>query len=169
MPMQTAVRLALLKWLKAGPAPSQPPAAIPFISALSFNESAILSQCLRIPLTVSAAMANEVSILVPQMVPVTAFHTPPHTHHIQLKLAAACCTIGNGEALESASYNMVIPYNNTSIPAQTISLSLPMPANSITIVAAALEYYTNKTGKPSLCLDERFLPAKVIGGVVGVS
>src|SRR5665647_297479 len=52
--MQTAVRLALLKWLKRGPMPSQPPAAIPFISKISFNEEAILPNCLRVPLTVSA-------------------------------------------------------------------------------------------------------------------
>jgi len=41
--MQTA-RLALLKWLKSVPVPSQPPADIAYIGGLSFNEAAVLKK-----------------------------------------------------------------------------------------------------------------------------
>lgn len=169
MQMQTAVRLALLKWLKAGPVATQPPAVIPFISGLSFNEASLLSGCLHIPLTVNATLLNEVSILVPSMVPATDFNAPARTDHIQLKLVAACINISTGKAIESDSYNMVIPYNTTPIPAQTIRLSLHSPADSITLVVAALEYYTLGNGEVCLHLNEGFRPAQVIGGMVVMS
>ncbi len=168
MQMQTAVRLALLKWLKAGPATSQPPAAIPFISGLSFNEASLLRHCLRVPLTISAAVPNEITVLIPQMIPVTAFNAPPQTVQIQLKLAAACCNIKTGKALGSSTHGIAIPYDATGIPAQMISLPLEMPGDSLTMVAAALEYYTGKNGNVSLCLDKRFRAAEVLGGVVNM-
>ncbi|HSN10098.1 MAG TPA: hypothetical protein VLS85_13755 [Hanamia sp.] len=164
--MQTAVRLALLKWIKRGPLPSQPPAAIPFISKISFNEESVLPNCLRVPLTVSVTAQNEPAVLIPYMKPTTAFIAPPQTNHIQLKIAAACCNIKTGEALQNYTYDMVIPYNSESINSQTITLPLEMPATSLTIVTAALDYFSFNDGTASLINNERFRPAEVIGGVV---
>ncbi len=151
---------------KGRPVSSKPPAVVPFISGLSFNEAATLKACIHISFILTVSMQNELTVLVPQMIPVTTFNAPPQTDHIQLKLAAACCNIQTGAALESYNYNIIISYNNTSIPAQAIPLPLQMPA--ITIVAAALEYYNSKNGKISLCLNERFRPAEVVGGLVNV-
>ena len=168
MQMQTAVRLALLKWLKAGPVSSQPPAVIPFISGLGFNEATTLKECMHVSCTLSVSMHGELILHVPPMIPVTAFTAPPQTVHIQLKLAVACCNIQTGAALGSYDYNIIIPFNSINIPEQAIPLPLQMPANSVTIVAIALEYYINKNGTISLSPAERFRPAEVTGGVVNV-
>lgn len=70
--MQTAVRVALLKWLKSEPVPSQPPAHIPYISGLSFNEAATLKKCLHVPFTVTTTPQSELSVLIPQLIPATS-------------------------------------------------------------------------------------------------
>jgi hypothetical protein len=164
--MQTAVRLALLKWIKRGPVPLQPPEIIPFISKISFNEEAILPNCLRVPLTVSVTVQNEPAVLIPYMKPTTAFIAPPQTNHIQLKIAAASCNIKTGEALQNYTYDMIIPYNSESINSHTIILPLPIPADSLTIVAAALDYFSFNEGTANIIDNERFRPSEVIGGVV---
>ncbi len=102
------------------------------------------------------------------MVPVKAFNAPPQTESIKLILVAACCDIITGQAIESCSSTIVFPYNSLSLPAQVVSLPLKLPANSISIVAAGLEYYTNKSGMLSLYSDELFRPAAVICEVVNV-
>lgn len=166
MQMQTAVRLALLKWLKAGPVSSRPPAAIPFINGLSFNEATTLRKCTQISFNLTVSMQNELILQVPQMIPLTDFTAPPQTSHIQLKLVAACCNVKTGEAIENYCHNITIPYSATSIPAQAIPFPLQMSVNSITMVTAALDYYTHKNGTTSLNDDERFRPGEVIGGVM---
>ncbi len=164
--MQSAARLALLKWLKSGPALSQPPAEIPFISGLSFNEAAILNKCLRVPLTVSVTEQNKPVVIIPEITPVMDFTAPPGTGHIELKLAAACCNIHSGDALQNYIHHILIPYTPVSIPGQTISLPLQIPNGSITIVAASLEYYIIGNNKASLLPGEQFRPSEVIGGAV---
>ena len=167
--MQTAVRIALLKWLKSEPVPSQPPAHIPYISDINFNEAAILKKCLHVPFTVTIAPQNQLSILIRQLTPATAFTTPPQTDHIIIKLVAACCNIRTGEAVQNYTHQVSFPYNTVKIPQQAIPLPLQIPADSLTIVTVALEYFTNKSGTASLSLNERFRPSQVIGGVVTVS
>ena len=166
MRMQTNVRLALLKWLKQGPASSIPPANIPFVSELSFNEAAALKNCLNVLLMLTQTAPGELAVSVPQMVPVTAFTAPRETAYINIKIAAACCDFTTGEALQNYSTHITIPYNAVSIPAQAISFSMQMPVNSLTIVAIALDYFTINNGRPSLITDARCRPSQVIGGVV---
>jgi hypothetical protein len=168
MQMQTTVRLILLKWLKAGPVSSQPPAGIPDINGLSFNEAITLRKCTHVSFNLTVSMQNELSLQVPQIMPLTDFTAPPQTAYIELKLAAACCGVKTGEAIENYRHNITIPYNATNIPAQSIPLPLQMPVNSITLVTAALDYYTYKNGTTSLNPDERFRPGEVIGGVVNM-
>ena len=164
--MQTAVRIALLKWLKSGPVPSQPPAHIPYISGFSFNEAATLKKCLHVPFTVTIAQQSELSILIPQLTPASAFTGPPQTDHIIVKLAAAGCNIRTGEALQNYTHHISFPYNTHQIPPQRIPLPMQIPAGSLTIVTVALEYFTYNSGKASLITVERFRPCQVIGGVV---
>jgi len=169
MGMQTAVRQALLRWLKAGPVPSLPPADIPFISGLNFNEVVALKDCLHMPLTVSIAGPGTLSVMVPQLIPAAAFTAPPQTAYIQLKFVAACCDILTGEALQKNACNVVIPYHAENIPPQTITLSLQMPAGSLSIIVAAIEYFTDTPGTVSLISSVCYRPSQVIGGVVTVS
>lgn len=167
MQMQTAVRLALLKWLKQGPAPSVPPQNIPFISKLSFNEEAILKSCMRVPLTLTATPTS-VTLHLPQIIPLTDFTAPAETEYIGLKIAAASCDIKTGVAIDNYSHRISIPYDAVNIPAQNISLPLQMPADSLTMVAVALDYYTIINGRASLIMNEHYRPSEVIGGVMSV-
>jgi hypothetical protein len=166
MKMQTAVRIALLKWLKGGPVNSEPPVSIPFISGLSFNETSLLKNCLKAPLTLALNAPDEFVLRIPEMIPASAFNAPPGTDHIHLKIAAACCDITTGEALQNYNHYITIPYNSVSIASQAISFSLNMPVNSLTMVVVALDYFTNKNGNLALLSNERFRPSEVIGGVI---
>ena len=168
MQMQTALRLALLKWLKQGPVASTPPQQIPFITGLSFNEKASLKNCLHIPL-IPAYTAGELSLQLPEMIPAISFSAPAGTQYIKLKLAVACCNIATGEALQDHHHTIHIPYNSMSIPSQAVSFPLQPAANSLAIIAVALHYYTNENGRPTLILNERYLPSEITGGVVTTS
>ena len=165
MQMQTSVRLAVLKWLKSGPAPLQAPAEIPYISGLSFNEAAILKKCLQVSLTVSVTEKG-LAVQIPGMIPTAEFMPAPGTDHIEIKLAAACCNMDTGEGLQNYTSNITIPYNSENLLAQTVSFPLEIPEGSITIVVVALEYFTVTNGKACLILNDRFRPSQVIGGVV---
>jgi len=166
MKMQTSLRIALLKILKSGVVNIEPPAAIPFMTGLSFNEASVLSDCMKVPPGITLHGPDEFALHLPEMVPTLAFKVPPATAHIQLKVAAACCNIATGEALQNYNDAIIVPYNAETIPAQTKLFSLPMPPGSITMAVIALDYFTNVHGTPSLLQDERFRPAQVIGGVI---
>ena len=167
MKMQTAVRIALLKWIKQGPVPSEPPGNnIPFISELSFNEASKLKNCLKAPLTLTLTQPGELALHIPAMVPTSAFNAPGRTDHIRLTIAAGCCNITTGKAIDNYTTNITIPYNAVSIPSLTMPVPLQMPVNSLTIVAAALDYFSNTNGVSSLISTERFRPSEVIGGGV---
>jgi hypothetical protein len=126
--MQTNLRIALLKLLKSGVVNAEPPAAIPFITGLSFNDASMLSNCMKVPLSIILQSPDELPCTSRDLM-------PPATTHIQLKIAAACCNIATGEALQNYNDVITIPYNAKRIPAQTKLLSLPTPAGSITMVA----------------------------------
>ena len=164
--MQTAMRLALLKWLRRGPVTSQPPSAVPYISKISFNEEAVLPNCLRVPLAVSIMAQNEVVVQIPYLKPTTAFIAPPQTNHIRLAIAAAGCNIKTGEALQNHILDIHIPYNSEGINSKAVHLPLEIHAGSLTIIAAALNYYRYDSGTATLIDNDRFRPAEVIGGVV---
>jgi len=166
MKMQTAVRIALLKWLKGGPVNSEPPVSVPFISGLSFNETSRLKNCLKVPITFALNAPNEFVLRIPEMIPTSAFNAPARTDHIQLKIAAACCNITTGEELQNYNHYITIPYNSVSIASHTISFLLQTPVNSLTIVVIALDYFRNVKETSSLILQECFRPSQVIGAVV---
>jgi hypothetical protein len=100
------------------------------------------------------------------MVPTSAFNAPQATNHIRLTIAAGSCNITTGKAIDNYTTNITIPYNAVSIPSLTMPVPLQMPVNSLTIVAAALDYFSNKNGIASLISNERFRPSEVVGGVV---
>ena len=167
MKMQIAVRMALLKWMKEGPVPSEPPGNnIPFISELSFNEAAVLKKCLDTPPTLTLNQPGELALHIPAMVPTSAFDAPGETDYIRLTTAVACCDITTGKAIDSNSSDITIPYNGTGIPSKTISLPVQMPVNSLTMVVVALEYFSTTNGISSLIQTKRFRPSEVVGGVV---
>src|SRR5665213_208588 len=126
MHMQTAVRLALLKWLKSGPVPLQPPTEIPYISAISFNEAVVFKKCLHVPLTVSVKEQNGLTVHFPGITPTAVFTAPSASDHMLIKLAAACCNMHTGEALQNSMRHITIPYNAETMPAQTIPLPLEL-------------------------------------------
>jgi hypothetical protein len=134
MEMQTNLRIALLKLLKSGVVNAEPPAAIPFITGLSFNDASMLSNCMKVPLSIILQSPDELPCTSRKWFPPWDL-MPPATTHIQLKIAAACCNIATGEALQNYNDVITIPYNAKRIPAQTKLLSLPTPAGSITMVA----------------------------------
>ena len=166
MDMQTSLRLALLKLLKSGLVKAEPPQEIPFISGISFNKASVLSNCMKVPLNITLNGPDEFALHLPEIVPLMAFNAPPATAFIQLKIAAACCNIATGEALQNYNEAIIIPYNAETIPAQTKLFSLPMPAGSLTMVVIALEYFTNVHGTPLLVDDERYRPSRVIASVI---
>ncbi|KAA9041479.1 hypothetical protein FW778_05490 [Ginsengibacter hankyongi] len=166
MEMQTNLRIALLKLLKSGVVNIEPPAAIPFIGGLSFNEASVLSNCMKVPLSITLQSPDEFAVHLPEMVPTLGFNAPPATSHIRLKIAAACCNIATGEALQNYNDAITIPYNAERISAQTKLFSFPMPAGRITMVVIALDYFGNVNGASSLLLNERFRPSRVMGGVI---
>lgn len=162
MQMQTAVRVALLRWIKQGPVSSDPPHHIPFITGLSFNDRALLKDCLSVIPLLTATAPGELTVWLPEIVPSAAFSAPPGTTHIQLKITAACCNFQTGDAIKSNDQQVLIPFNDESMPDQTFTFTPQMPVSSFTIVVVALDYFSGD----HLIADERFLPCQVIGGVV---
>jgi hypothetical protein len=158
--MQIKFSGAIAQWLGLSDPVSLPVSnAIPFIDHFQFNDSTSIAERWKLPLTVMQPSANLVEVNIPAFVPATAIAAPAHTSMVECTITAAACLLADGTALGSFTQTISIPYNDTLINAQTLSLPVPTNSGAIVVTAACLQYYLTNGQYNS---NPAFMPASVI-------
>jgi hypothetical protein len=96
---------------------------------------------------------------IPAFVPATNISAPAHTQSVALTVTAASCKLKNGEALNSFTSKINIPYNDVLINEQVLSLPVATDAGAIVITAMSLIYILSNQQKTS---NIAFMPSSVI-------
>ncbi len=87
---------------------------------------------------------------------------PAGTGSVTLVLSVAGCLLKSGEATGSETHTMLIPYNDSTVPAQAFEFHVPTPAGSLTVTAARLIYNPAENNRLGLTENPAFSPAGVI-------
>ena len=165
--MQTAVRRAFRLWRQHTPLPGEtPPGYLPYLGELSFNEAASLYACLHVPLTVTRQSAGEMTLHIPALVPAHNIAAPANTTFVRWKIVAASCAIASAKPMDHFTSVITMPYNTGVVPAADVLLPLKMPKGTVALVVVALEFCKGKEGNLQPITGERYLPSRVVGGVV---
>lgn len=138
---------------------------IPFVTRFEFNGQSLLTERLRVPLAVSRTPDSKLLLQIPALNPVQSIAAPANSTSIIVTIIAAACNIDTTVATGSFTTQLNIPYTNTSLPAQDIVLDIITAPRCLTVVAAALQYHTNKTGNENAVMNLRWLPVRIVEGV----
>jgi hypothetical protein len=59
----------------------------------------------------------------------------------------------------------LISLNETEVPEQVVSLSLPVITGNLVVTAISLEYFSVKNGYPQKIVKKAFMPAGVVSAI----
>ncbi len=99
---------------------------------------------------------------VAAFIPAKQIAAPAGTGSVTLVLSVAGCLLESGEATGSETHTMLIPYNDSTVPAQAFEFHVPTPAGSLTVTAARLIYNPAENNRLGLPENPAFSPAGVI-------
>jgi hypothetical protein len=157
---------AINRWLNTTPLNNNlPTGALPFISGYEFNERSALAERLRVPLTVTRTADNKFTLHIPAFNPVEAITAPANTITVVCIIMAAACNMDDAVATGSFTTQLTIPYTNALLPAQDMELDISTAPRCLTVVAAALYYYTGTIGNENAVRDLRWLPVGIVEGM----
>lgn len=159
--MQNNFGGTMMKWLaRDNVAALLPQTNLPFISGFSFNDASCMSALCKLVFTVSKPNVNELVIGVPAFVPTQAFRAPAGTAGIVCTLQTAWCNLLNPVAATSeALYRLDLPYTDTPIADQHISLQLPATAGCLLVTALCIRFVD---GSGLVINNPEYLPAQVL-------
>jgi hypothetical protein len=154
---------AIARWLGQSNADNLPPDdAVPYISTFQFSTSYSFSERFKVPVTITQSDDQLIIVNIASFIPGMQISAPADTGSVTLILSVAGCLIKNGEATGSETHTMLIPYNDSIIPAQEFKFLVPMPEGSLTVTAARLIY--NAVENHGLMRTEN--PAFMLAGVI---
>jgi hypothetical protein len=114
--------------------------ALPYISTFQFTSGYSFSERFKVPVTVSQSHEQMIVINVASFIPGLQISAPVGTGSVTLALSVAGCLLNSGEATGSETHKMLIPYNDSTVPAQAFEFHVPTPAGSLTVTAARFIY-----------------------------
>lgn len=162
--MQNKFAGAIARWLELkNLSDLLPTDNIPYVNHFDFSECPGMKERFKISIDVTQPSANLIEVHIPAFIPTASIAAPAHTEAVLLTVTAASCNLKDGIALESFTSKINIPYNDTLINAQAISLHVPTDAGSLVISAASLRYMlaaekqnTNPAFMPASVVDARY-------------
>jgi len=162
--MQNKFAGAIARWLGLNNASDLLPTDnIPYVNHFDFNESTSIQERFKIPIDVTQPSANLIEVNIAAFIPTSCIAAPAHTEFLELTITAASCELEDGIALGSFTSKINIPYNDTLINAQVISLPVSTGAGSLVITTASLVYLlagekrnTNPAFMPASVVDARY-------------
>ena len=158
--MQVKFSGAIAEWLGSGNTALLPPTnAVPFVQEYSFNKETSIAERWKLRLTVEQPEANVIALQVPAFVPTQCITAPAHTVMIECTITTAGSLLRDDSPTGSHTVTITIPYNNTPVDAQVITLPVSSPAGTLLVTAVALRYRLANGG---YCSKPAFLPASVI-------
>lgn len=113
-------------------------------------------------LEISRTSDESLEIKIPAFIPNEMVTAPKNTISVKLKIAAGAINPESNESSGKNSTDLLFIYDNTPVAEQTISLKLDMPAGSLVITGAALEYTIMEKNNSVLNLNKSYMPAAIV-------
>jgi len=113
-------------------------------------------------LEIVRSSVNLLEIKIPAFIPNEMVTAPKNTISVKLKIAAVAINSHSGESVSTNSSDLLFNYDNTLVAAQTIPLELKMPAGSLVVTGASLEYTVMEKNNPVLNLNKSYMPAAIV-------
>jgi hypothetical protein len=161
--MQSRFSGAIARWLGLSNVEELPPCEpVPYLSTFQFTEGATFRERFRVPVTVSKPQDGVLTVGIDAFIPALHIAAPAGTVSVTLVVAVAGCLLKSGWATGSQTHTLLIPFNDTEIPAQLLEFHVPTPGGSLTVTAARLIYHEVKNGQPTHMENPAFMPVGVI-------
>lgn len=154
----------LNKWL-AGKHPASLNAAsqLPFIQGFDFNEVSSITETWKIRFKVVPVSGNLLELHIPAFVPWDTITAPAQTTQVVCSVTTAACNLQQPAELGCSHYSFIIPYDNHTLPARVIPLTIPSSHGSICITTVGLQYelkngktYNRPAYMPCTVVDARY-------------
>ncbi len=154
----------LQKWISgANPAALHPGHNLPYINGFDFNEDTSINDRWKVRFKVEPVGENLFQLHIPSFVPWDTITAPAQTTRIVCNITAASCNIRQPAELGCIHYSFVIPYDNHTLPARVIPLSIPSAEGYICITTIGLQYqlkngktYNRPAYMPCSVIDARY-------------
>lgn len=161
--MQSRFSGAIAKWLQLEDVQNLLPAEdLGNLYNFRFNLHGAFPESFRVPYTISKVGNTAFAIQLPAFMPLQYLKGPEGTVSVDCTFAVAGCNLASGAASGSYTTTLAIPYNNTVIPAQTITLPFAQNQGSLIVIAAALTFTIVKEGTMQKNTENAFMPSSVI-------
>jgi len=164
-PMMYRLNNALLQWLlNYKPARNKLTTDLPFIDQFEFNEESLLSERLKLPLTIDWTKPGKIILDIPKLNPRRDITAPAYTETVHWKIAVTSCSDDLTAVPRKYTTAVDMEYNDKLITVKRITLPFNVQKDEITVVAVGLNYEAAKRGSLQLVRDKQWLPVGVIGG-----
>lgn len=161
--MQSRFSGAIAKWLRLSDPDTLPSCdEVPYINEFQFTNGDSFSERFRVPMSVSKAETNLITVSVNDFVPVKKVFAPADTVMIELVVAVSACMLKTGIPVGGGVQRIQVPYNENTIAAQALQFKIPLPAGSFVITAAWLQYFVLKNNRISRSENSAFMPAGIL-------
>ena len=161
--MQSRFSGAIAKWLRLCDVDTLPSCdAAPYVTGFQFTDGDSFKERFRVPITVSRTESNLITVGVNDFIPVNNLVAPAGTVMVEVVIAVSACMLKTGIPIGSGVQRIQVPYNANAITAQSLHFKIPLPAGSLVITAAWLQYFVLKNNRISRSENPAFMPAGVI-------
>jgi hypothetical protein len=160
--MQSRFSGAIAKWLCLSNADTLPSCdVVPYINGFQFTNGDSFSEQFRVPVSVSNE-TNLITVSVDDFVPVKKVFAPAETVMLELVIAVSACMLKTGIPVGGGVQRIQVPYNEKAITGQALQFRMPLPAGSLIITAAWLQYFVVKTNRISRSENPAYMPAGIL-------
>lgn len=161
--MQSRFSGAIAKWLGLYSVDDLPTGNAPgYFSNFQFTTGATFSERGKLPLAIIQSVPGSLTVSIDAFIPTQKIKAPAGTSFVKLTITVTGCMLKSGLSNGTDTQTILFPYNDISIPAQSLDFMLPGPTGSITVTAARLQYYKNGTSPFHIINDGAWMPAGII-------
>ncbi len=162
--MQSRLPGAIAKWMGLGNVGNlQPCDAVSALINFQFTADTPFSYRFKPAITTTWPLHGGITVSIGSFIPVQDIQAPPKTSAVLLTVTVAGCLLQSGEPAGSATHSVMIPYNETELPAQSLDLDIPVAQGSLIVTCARLQYYVNGDSRFNITRDAAWQPAAVVG------
>ncbi|MEO6683515.1 MAG: hypothetical protein ABIN48_11900 [Ginsengibacter sp.] len=159
---QSWISGAIAKWLAQSDIGSlEPTDDVPFISDLAFVEDKGFYTRFKAPLHISQ-FEDIIQVNINAFTPSKEITAPAKTVSVKLILSVSGCQLPGGDHTSHETHSIIIPYNDTEIPAMEFNFHVAMPPRSLIVTAGRLIYYQSS----GQIISEIDMPAFMAAGVI---
>ena len=161
--MQSRFSGAIAKWLALQEVSTMPSCEdVPYIGSFAFANCITFKERFKVPVIISHAADNVITISIDAFVPAMAISVPVQTVTVALVISVAGCLLQSGDITGGQTLNLRFPYNDTPVDAQELAFPLPLPGGSLTVTAARLIYRGKENNMATKINDATFTSAGIL-------